>query len=91
MEQERNHHQSGDQALQIARGASHETLAALLQEVARLQLAAFDCGADGRSKLELALHLGDDTPILNLLNHFVATIPLERRTEFLSSWRGRGG
>lgn len=87
MEQERNHHQSGQQALEIARGASHETLAALLAEIDHLRRSAYDAGMNGQLQIELALHVGDGTPILNLLAHFVAEISTARRIEFLASLR----
>lgn len=76
--------QSKDPALEIARGASRATLVALLREVEHLRLCAYDCGIDGVSRQELALHVNDEqTPILHLLHNFVAEIPLERRIEFL--------
>ncbi|MBD1995083.1 hypothetical protein H6G00_00370 [Leptolyngbya sp. FACHB-541] len=90
MERQAQPKDPGDTALLLARGCSHADLSELLAEVARLQLIAFNCGADGKCQQELALHLNPEaTPILHLLHNFVAEIPLERRIEFLSSYRRR--
>ncbi|MBD2054818.1 hypothetical protein H6F88_02055 [Oculatella sp. FACHB-28] len=57
---------------------------ALLQEVEDLRRRAFQAGACGQIQTELALHLGNETPLLTFLHMQASRTPtLGRNCEFI--------